>query len=91
MRVDSISSSSILDRIQPEPKVKGSSFLNVAKSVLGAVADTAIDSAVPGDINALLEKQMAMQMRMLQTSMISNVSKTQHEASMAPVRNIRAG
>lgn len=91
MRIDSISSRSILDRIQPEPKVGSSSFLKVAQNVLGAVAGTAVDAAIPGDINALLEKQMAMQMMMLQTSMISNVSKTQHEASMAPVRNIRAG
>lgn len=90
MKIDSINSS-ILDRFQPEPKVGAKSFFNVAQNVLGAVAGTALDAAIPGDISGLIDKQMEMQMMMLQTSMISNVSKTQHEASMAPVRNIRAG
>lgn len=59
--------------------------------VLEGAGDIVKGLNLPLEISQLLQEQFRMQMIMLNTSLISNVSKTKHEAAMAPVRNIRAG
>ncbi|MCS6962081.1 MAG: hypothetical protein NZT61_06235 [Deltaproteobacteria bacterium] len=59
--------------------------------MLDGASDVLKGASLPLEISQLLQEQFRMQMIMLTTTLVSNVSKTKHEASMAPVRNIRSG
>lgn len=77
------------------PKLTSAHSAVSLPGLVGRVLDGAGDIAkglnLPLEISQLLQEQFRMQMIMLNTSLISNVSKTKHEAAMAPVRNIRGG
>ncbi len=88
---------SSLGRFQPEPRSSlGVTFAKAASQVLGvgtSVLSNAAGSLVGIDPQYadLIMLQIQKQEEMQQVSMISNVEKSEHEAKMAAVRNVRAG
>jgi len=80
-----------LRKVAAVPKNVSPSLPSIVGQVLDGASDVVKGTVLPLEISQLLQEQFRMQMIMLQTSIISNVSKTKHEAAMTPVRNIRAG
>lgn len=87
--------SSPLTRSAPEPRSSLGSWVSTAGSAVASVGSSVADIAVPGmnlvSIEALLNQQMMVQQVMQQVSMQSNLLRSQHEAEMAPIRNMRVG
>jgi len=89
----SVNASSLF-RTAPEPR---NSLGSAVKSLAATGADI-MGSVVPGldtfvgtGLDTLLNQQMQIQLMMQQVSMVSNISRSQHEMEMAPVRNMRLG
>lgn len=84
-----------LTRAAPEPRSSLGSWTSTAGSLVAAVGDSVGDIAVPGmnigSLTDLLNKQIQFQQVMQTVSMASNVLRSQHEAEMAPIRNMRVG
>ena len=86
-----------LGKFIPEPKSRlDGAFEKVLGGAMRGAAGI-LDSVIPGGgalgdagyYQQLLAEQIRMQMLMQQVSMASNISKSEHEASMAVVRNVR--
>jgi len=81
---------SVLARALPEPR---SSLAQWGE----AVVDTGMDAvgsmlgSNSAELTQLLNMQIQIQREMQIISMASNVSKSQHETEMAPIRNMRVG
>jgi hypothetical protein len=90
----SVGSSSLV-RSAPEPRSTLGSWSATAGSVASSVGKTVADIVVPdmniGSLTAMLNKQMYIQQVTQAVSMASNVLRSQHDAEMAPIRNMRAG
>ncbi len=94
MKVNGIPSVQSLTALRSVKLTSGSASLNipgVVNQVLDGASNILRGINLPLEISQLLQEQFRMQMIMLNTNLISNISKTKHEASMAPVRNIRSG
>ena len=79
-----------LQRFIPEPK-NGLS-MSFRKALEGAKASGTGQNSLeemPTELNELLAMQLEMQEEMMRVSMISNISRTEHETKMAAVRNMR--
>ena len=87
--------SSQLVRSAPEPRSSFGSWASTAGSVVSSVGNSVANIAVPsmdiGNLTNLLNQQMQFQQVMQKVSMASNVMRSQHEAEMAPIRNMRVG
>ena len=80
-----------LARFPASPQV-GSSFMAEAADLLGDVAGIGAGAmGMNPDYMALLAQQTKTQQEMMVMNMMSNISKSEHETKMAPVRNIRVG
>jgi hypothetical protein len=73
-------------RFLPEPVASGVSF---GGSLLGGSNTQFID--ISPSYQALIERQMQVQMEQQQVSFASNIERSQHESRMAAVRNLRLG
>ena len=74
----------VATRYLPEPLSRGVDFLtSLARS---GRLDT---SAIPGDTQELINRQIELQQEMLQVTLFTNLERTRHETQMAPARNIR--
>ena len=75
-------------RSLPTPK---SSALSVGQSLVTTGLNVASSLVTGGDFNLtdLLNTQIQVQREMQVVSMASNVAKSEHEMSMAPIRNLR--
>jgi hypothetical protein len=62
----------------------GSNLPVVGSALSGMGVDTGMDRQMQ-----LMQLQMQMQMQSQQINMLSNISKTKHEASMAAIRNMK--
>ena len=88
---------SSLGRFQPEPRSSlGVTFANTASQLLSAGTSALSGAAsslvgIDPKYSELIMLQIQKQEEMQQVSMISNVEKSEHEAKMAAVRNVRAG
>lgn len=82
-------------RYPPEPRSSFGSWAQVAGSTVGSIANTAANSGVGlglgTDLTSLLNQQIQIQREMQVVSMQSNISRSQHEMEMAPIRNMRIG
>ena len=80
-----------LQRFIPEPKGGlGLSFRKILEGVKAAAGKGEGSlGEMPSELSELLAMQMEMQEQMMRISMISNVSRTEHETKMAAVRNMR--
>ena len=74
-------------RYSPEPQIANGIISNVASSLVGAASSGV--AAAGGDFNSLLQYQIEAQKQMMLVSMQSNLSRTEHETKMTPVRNLR--
>lgn len=87
--VQSISSAA--KQYLPEPAINGVGMLKdtlkIASNITGSV--NPIDFGGLGEFKDLIQMQLDAQKEMQQTSMLSNIEKSKHETSMAPIRNIR--
>lgn len=80
-----------LKRFPASPEV-GSSFMSEAAQLLGDVAGVGAGAlGLNSDYMGLLAQQTKTQQEMMVVNMLSNISKSEHETKMAPVRNIRVG
>jgi proteasome assembly chaperone (PAC2) family protein len=87
----SVGSSSLV-RPAPEPRsTLGSWGASVISSVGKTVADIVVPELNIGSLNEMLSKQFYIQQVMQQVTMASNLLRSQHDAEMAPIRNMRAG
>lgn len=73
-------------RFLPEPV---SSTLGFASSMLGGGGTQYVD--VSPSYQALIDRQIQVQMEQQQVTFTSNIERSQHESRMAAVRNIRLG
>jgi hypothetical protein len=82
-------------RYPPEPRSSTGNWAQVAGSTLGSVAGTAASAGLGlglgTDLTGLLNQQIQIQQEMQVISMQSNISRSQHEMEMAPIRNMRIG
>jgi hypothetical protein len=82
-------------RYPPEPRSSWGSWAQVAGSTVGSVANTAANTGLGlglgTDLTGLLNQQIQIQREMQVISMQSNISRSQHEMEMAPIRNMRIG
>ncbi|MCS6893810.1 MAG: hypothetical protein NZO16_04510 [Deltaproteobacteria bacterium] len=93
MKIDEISkrANTLLNSVKLTSNNSSLDIPRVVDHVLNGASDVIRGANLPLEISQLLQEQFRMQMIMLNTTLISNISKTKHEASMAPVRNIRSG
>lgn len=85
---------SSLFRVAPEPRNSlGSAMKSLASSGADLVGDVlpGLNPFMGTGLEDLLNQQMQIQLLMQQVSMLSNISRSQHEMEMAPVRNMRLG
>lgn len=86
---------SSLVRSAPEPRNTLGSWGATAGSVVTSVGKTVANIVAPdlniGSMTDLLNRQLYIQQVMQQVTMASNVLRSQHDAEMAPIRNMRAG
>ena len=84
--------------IQTNPTPQGSNFGQVMNGVetmaraagnVAGIFDPMGLSAMMGSLENLVQEQMAIQIAMQQVTFESNVSKSDHEMRMAPIRNLR--
>lgn len=74
-------------RFLPEPVASGVSF---ASSMLpSSSASQTVD--ISPNYQALIEKQIQIQLEQQQVSFTSNIERSQHESRMAAVRNLKLG
>lgn len=88
------STSGGLLRQLPEPRNSTGTWGAALTSTVGNVANAAIGATASlggGEFGQLLALQMQVQKEMAEVSMLSNISKSQHETEMAPIRNLRVG
>lgn len=83
-------------RYLPEPATQKSNFgeyLELAADNLLEIGSVAAGVGLDGGTGyaALIAAQIKAQQEMMIVSMDSNIKKSEHEAKMAPVRNIRVG
>lgn len=82
-------------RYAPEPRSSFGSWAQVAGSTVGSVAGAAAGAGLGlglgTDLTSLLNQQIQIQQEMQVISMQSNISRSQHEMEMAPIRNMRIG
>jgi flagellar basal body rod protein FlgB len=71
-------------RYMPEPIAQTIGF---ADSLSGAKNGNTVE--ISGEYKDLLERQLETQMELQQVTFSSNIERSQHEARMAAVRNIR--
>lgn len=91
-----IDSSSIVSGIQnaiqatssflPQPLSSG---VNFASQLIGGQSSQTVD--ISPSYQALIDKQIQVQLEQQQITMVSNVEKSRHESRMAAVRNVRVG
>lgn len=79
----------------PEPQNSAGTWLQATGSALSAVGGTAL-MAVQGvttdlSLQSLLQQQIQIQQQMQIYSAQSNISRTEHEMEMTPIRNMRLG
>ena len=70
----------------PQPLPSGVSF---ASQLLGGQSSQMVD--ISPSYQALIDKQIQVQLEQQQITMVSNVEKSRHESRMAAVRNVRVG
>ena len=88
------STSGGLLRQLPEPRSSTGAWVSALTTTVGNVASTALGATSAlggGEFGQLLTLQMEVQKEMAEVSMLSNISKSQHETEMAPIRNLRVG
>lgn len=73
-------------RMLPEPVASGVSF---ASSMLPSSGSQTVD--ISPNYQALIEKQIQIQLEQQQVSFTSNIERSQHESKMAAVRNLKLG
>jgi hypothetical protein len=73
-------------RFLPQPVSAG---VNFAASLLPNSNTQTVD--ISSNYQALIEKQIQIQLEQQQVTFTSNIEKSQHESRMAAVRNIRLG
>jgi len=73
-------------RFLPEPVASGVSF---ASSMLPGGSSQTVD--ISANYQALIEKQIQVQLEQQQVSFTSNIERSQHESRMAAVRNLKLG
>lgn len=75
----------------PEPRSNlRSSMTQIMGGVVNAISGGASSFAgIDGGFTQLLQQQMEAQAQMQMVSMSSNIEKSKHETSMAPIRNTR--
>ena len=73
-------------RYLPEPISSGVSF---ASSLLPETSSQTVD--ISANYQALIEKQIQVQLEQQQVSFTSNIERSQHESRMAAVRNLKLG
>lgn len=73
-------------RFLPEPFGTGVGF---ASSLAGAGSTNYVD--ISPSYQALIERQMQVQLEQQQVTFTSNIERSQHESRMAAVRNLRLG
>lgn len=86
-------------RYPPEPRSSLTSGLGqwatTATSAVRQVAAAAVSSGFfpdpTGDLGALLQQQIQIQLEMQVWTARSNIARSEHEIQMAPVRNMRVG
>ena len=82
-------------RYPPEPRSSFGNWAQLAGSTVGSVANTAaatgLGLGLGTDLTSLLNQQIQIQQEMQVVSMQSNISRSQHEMEMAPIRNMRIG
>ncbi len=71
-------------RFLPEPAASGVSF---ASSLLPGDSSQTVD--ISANYQALIEKQIQVQLEQQQVSFTSNIERSQHESRMAAVRNLK--
>jgi hypothetical protein len=77
------------------PKFQGNGWntfgqaLKAAANLGGSILGDATTGVVDREFMDLIDQQMEMQYEMQQVSMLSNIERSEHEAKMAPIRNIR--
>ena len=91
--ITSINSNLNLRKFSPEPSSSflqrvGTTARNVA-GFAGSAAEMAGSVALGGEFSGLLQAQTDAQMQLMQITMQSNLSRTDHETRMAAVRNLR--
>ncbi len=69
----------------------GQSLLQAGANAAGGLLGGAGSVLDVGTLTSLLQQQIQVQREMQVISMHSNIAKSQHEAEMAPVRNMRVG
>lgn len=80
-------------RYTPEPDGFGAKLGQIVGGVgsaAAAVAGGALGGLDPTN-QLLIAEQMRAQKEMMMVSLISNISKSEHETEMAAVRNVRVG
>ncbi len=70
--------------ILPEPAAQGVDFVD---RIMGARNVTTVD--ISPEYRDLINKQIEIQTQLQEVTFLSNIERTNHEAKMAPVRNIR--
>lgn len=89
------SADSTMLRYAPEPRSTLGQWANTAASTVSNVASAAVGGGFfpdpTGDLGALLQQQIQIQLQMQVWTAQSNISKSEHEIQMAPVRNMRVG
>lgn len=75
-----------LSKFLPEPKNRVMSTLSGAASFVSRLAT---GQPVSGQFDSLIATQMEVQQQLMLVSMQSNLSRTEHETKMSPVRNLR--
>jgi|694.fasta_scaffold21291_11 hypothetical protein len=82
-------------RYPPEPRSSLGHWATTATSAVRQVAAAAVNSGFfpdpTGDLGALLQQQIQIQLEMQVWTARSNIARSEHEIQMAPVRNMRVG
>lgn len=73
-------------RMLPEPIASG---VNFGSSLLQGGGSQTVD--ISPNYQALIEKQIQIQLEQQQVSFTSNIERSQHESRMAAVRNLKLG
>ena len=74
-------------RYLPEPQLGNNILSNIARFAASSASNGVAASS--GDFSTLLQYQIEAQKQMMLVSMQSNLSRTEHETKMTPVRNLR--
>ncbi len=86
-----------LVRQPPEPRNSAGQWGQVLASTLSSATGTVLGATTGGALGSasqfadLLDQQTQIQLIMQTVTMQSNISKSEHEIEMAPIRNMRVG